>query len=404
MITALNETEFRALSHNVALRATRQDLSTITVKLNEKVDGVRLEQALSNVVNANRKLRCGIVWRRMIRPVFIEYNKVSVTLAVHNYLEDQLEIGLLEVINNKKEKGFVLDNAPLINFDLVTSEKDNYLIMTYYNSLFDGWSADVILKQIQHCMSEEKTSYKTNANKLSKNNMNWNEYNYYVDQKLEQVKKYWMQLGVSLHEKQIIHMDYSSNNMNMGEEELVFSEELVKLIGGWNNKSGISEAALYLTAMGKALDERIIITTVSGRNLPVENIENEVGLLSGLVVIDTTDLGRVQMQLTEVNKYPVLSHHKLAQYLGFSVEQLSSYVMVNGVVILNQISYTDTSNEGSLLGEIVEDKSFAHVPRRSYVLPRKSVKIVADKNLFSTENIRNTLLRFEKTLLEILRG
>lgn len=395
-IEVLDETGVRVLSHNVALRSIRQDVSTITIKLKKKIELDSLRKTLEIIVNSYKKLRSGVRWRGVSQPVALEVRNVELDLAIHMY-DSKISIceELESVINQRKESGFILDRPPLIKFDYLSDNEEQYLIMSYFNSWIDGWSADIILKQIQALMNKEE---------YTNENMNYNEYKQYVMNKRNLAEKYWLALNAKQEIIEVPNIILSGKNLDVYEKELIITDKLSEEINEWfskkeNQKDVESISTLYIMAMAKALGEKVIVTTVSGRNLPIEHIENEVGLFSGLAVIKTSTMADINNQLHAINKIPVTQLADLSKYLGVTDEQLTNVVMLNGIVVLNQSSLEDME-----LGEIVEDHSFSQVPRRCYITPGKNIKIIADRTIFPVEKATETFEKFNRIIREIIGG
>lgn len=393
-IELLDEANVRVLSHNVALRSKRQDVSSITIKLKQKIGIDILKNTLNNIVNSYKTLRSGVKWRGLNQPVSLEYKKVNMDLKIHTYDSELIYEGIQSVITQRKDKGFKLEKPPLINFDFLYNDEEQYLIMSYFNSWFDGWSVDVILKRMQSLINNENTYEK----------MNQNEYKQYVLEKKDFAERYWLSMDIKQEIESVPNSILSGNFMDMYEKEIKISYELNKEINDLiskkeNQNEGNSIVSLYLMAMSRAIEEKVIVTTISGRNFPIENIEKEVGLFSGLVVLSASNIIDIQKQLYEINRIPVCSLAKLAKYLQITDEQLTNVVMMNGIIILNQ-----SSLEESEFGAIVSDQSYSQVPRRCYITPGKNIKIIADRNVFPEDKAIDTLERFRRIIIEIIRG
>lgn len=393
-IELLGEAGVRVLSHNVALRSMRQDVSVITIKLKHKIEIDVLKNALSKILNSYKILKSGAKWRGLNYPVSLEYGKVDLDFEIHMYADGMLaETEINSIISSRKEKGFNLEKPPLINFDFLSDSKNQYLIMSYFNSWFDGWSADVILQQLQALINLEEIN----------ENMNWNEYKQYVLDKKSLVENYWFNQDLKSEIERVPGLLSSGKGMDIYEKKMEISYELNREIDEWarrkdNQNEGNAIVSLYLMAMARAIDEKVIVTTVSGRNLPVENIEREVGLFSGLAVLKTTSMTDIKKQLHELNKIPVCQLAELSRYLGVTDEKLSNVVMMNGIVILNQ-----SLVEGTAIGEIINDQSYSQVSRRCYITPGKSIQIVADRNVFSEGMVVYTLDKFVNNIIDIIR-
>lgn len=391
-IESLDEAGVRVVSHNVALRSKRQDVSVITIKLKQKIEIEVLNNALSNIINSYRTMRSGVKWRRLTHPVRLEYKKVDLDLKIHLYdSESSLNNGIQSVINQRKDKGFTLEKPPLINFDFLSNGKEQYLIMSYFNSWFDGWSTDVVLKQLQSLVNGDEVYEK----------MNWNEYKRFLSEKRSLAEKYWTNMDIKSEIGNVPNLILPGNSMDIYETKFEISYELNKEIKEWSSKienEGSAVVALYLIAMAKAMDEEVIVTTVSGRNLPVENIDKEVGLFSGLAILKASTMMDIKNQLYEINRIPICQPSELVKYLKVTDEQFSKLIMMNGIVILNQISVED-----SVFGEIISDQSYSQVLRRCYITPGKNVQIIADRNVFSEEKAIDTMEKFKKIIIEFMR-
>ena len=249
------EAELRSvLSYNIAHHAARQDAASITIRIPRNIKPEKLHQGIEVVLNAHRHLRSGMAWRHLQTPVYLTYGHVC---PIHNYYEFSADINLgyvEEIRCNRKEIRFVIEKPPLVIFDSFHAREETIVVMTYYNSWFDGWSADQILFEIMEYVS---------TGNAPSGLFNWTNYRRWKDCARERAKAYWHSHRPILPATSKLPVEIK----DWYEKRIPLPERIVDCIRNYCSQRNISKVIAYLYLVASALQKRCIWTSVSGSHL-----------------------------------------------------------------------------------------------------------------------------------------
>lgn len=371
------------LSRNITLRSKRMDCSVIKLVLKKSVDCEVLQKGIEQVINAHQHLRSGMSWRRLTQPVKIIFGHVKPRYN-HYHFVDHIDHGYIKDIENRrKETGFVLEEAPLIAFDSFHGKEETILMITYYNSWFDGWSLDILLAQIQN--------YITNG-EVKEEQMNWKKYVQWRSGEREKGKQYWKNNSYTVVDRVY---EYSEED-NEIEYRIPIEEKLSVRVSEYCNAHNTSRASAYTYCLAKAIDRKTVMIDFSGRNASIEGITDAIGLFSGLAPVNTSDPKRINEEIESINSRPLPGLSEISHYTGIDPKNLISMTLFDTVVILNQDAGVKDS-----LADIIEDKSYVHVPRRFYIKLDKEILITAFENVMNRENVDRILNEFKKQVYSL---
>ncbi|CAM3778179.1 Linear gramicidin synthase subunit D [Pseudomonas reidholzensis] len=123
-------------------------------QLRVDVDGLdvqRFEQAWQTALDAHDILRSGFVWQGDLeQAVQVVRSTVQLPLSLHDWRgQPALEQALQTLAEGERQRGFVLDEAPLLRLQLVrTGDSRHHLIYTNHHILMDGWSTSRLLGEV----------------------------------------------------------------------------------------------------------------------------------------------------------------------------------------------------------------------------------------------------------------
>lgn len=165
-----------------------------------------------------------------------------------------------------------------------TDEKEYKLIWSHHHILLDGWCLGIILGELFTVYGKiiNGEAYELEETKPYSDYIKWLE-----EQDKEEGKSYWKQYLDGYEEKvQIPKLNINENNVEYLRREKVieFSSELTKQITQLANRNSVTFNTVFQTIWGIILakynntDKVIFGTIVSGREAPVDGIENMIGL------------------------------------------------------------------------------------------------------------------------------
>lgn len=124
--------------------------AVIFLRLSGPLDVVRLQEALTQTVNAHDALRASFVWDRVKAPLQAIHADVPLPFDVLDWAgaEDQ-EARLEALVQAEQHRAFDLSKAPLMSVSLIKVFDDAHvLIWTVQHLISDGWSLGVLLDEI----------------------------------------------------------------------------------------------------------------------------------------------------------------------------------------------------------------------------------------------------------------
>lgn len=149
----LNPMQNIILSYNLMHQTDGKNVSMFECSIRGNIDIEIFIRAWKAVVTYNPVLRTMIVWRRVPEPIQIirSDSTNNVSLIDLSDLDDEVYTEKLVEIHAKEiGLGFNVTDYPLHRITIVKRNSEEYRVMvSYMNSLFDGWSTSILLKQIQ---------------------------------------------------------------------------------------------------------------------------------------------------------------------------------------------------------------------------------------------------------------
>jgi NRPS condensation-like uncharacterized protein len=110
------------------------------------------EQAWQQVVNRHPVLRSSFYWEEIEKPLQMVSKQVQipwVKLDWRNFTPDEQQQHLGDFLKCDRQKQFALSQAPLMRFTVIQLENYTYqFIWSHHHILFDGWSMQIILKEV----------------------------------------------------------------------------------------------------------------------------------------------------------------------------------------------------------------------------------------------------------------
>ncbi len=370
---------YSVLTHNIAHHNLRQDIASITIHIHHSIEPAKIKQGLEYVLNAHKHLKSSLSWRRLLTPVYLTSNHIN---PIHNYYEFSSNIDMKlveEVKKNRKQKGFVLEKAPLVIFDSFHTYKETILVMTYYNSWFDGWSADELIFEILNYALKDIKPISI---------FNWEKYSEWKELNHKKVKSYWQNKSPFFDST----INLPDKLTNWYEIRIPFSKKIINEINKYCKKCKITKAITYLYLVSLAFGKEWIWTSISGRNIPIEGIISEIGMFSGLVPLKIESPSQMQTDLDVMATLPICDMMELSTITGCKINDLSNGMATSTIVVLNQTKI----NQKNI--EIIDDKSYVFAPCRCYISLDHALIITADECILKKERISELMSELEAKL------
>ena len=234
-----------------------------------------------------------------------------------------------KLVDESTEKALDLQKDSLFRVIIIDFTDARFMIMHSHHIILDGWCLPVIVNDLQSYYSElvNGTNIEDLTDKINKTVLSETSYAQYVkwnkSQDKDSVSAYWQSLLADCSPTHIFGKEKkdTARNENIVTFETQLSNDLSQHVEQFARENKISPNSVFECAFSIALqkysnsDDIIYDKIISGRSIPLKNIENTVGLFINTVPmrIQTNEsttltdlLNETQNQTVNANKHGVL--------------------------------------------------------------------------------------------------
>jgi tyrocidine synthetase-3 len=351
-IMGLTPMQAGMLFHYVKDPHSHQYVEQLSMEISGHIDVKIFENAWNVVVETNEMLRTVFRWKKMKHPIQIVLRKNYLSPLYHdlscldpgekNTLEEEIKV-------NDRKKKFDLREIPF-RVTLCKIEPAKYqMIVTNHHILYDGWSNGIILKEFFNAyedLVQKRTPIKPVKNKF-KEYIKW-----LKSRDKNKQEKFWRQYlkGVESPTELAVKMrkpkdalDERERVQHTGKHHTQLSRDNKNKIEKFVKKHKITLAALFYGTWGILLlkynnhDDVLFGTTVSGRSVKLEGIEDMVGLF-------------INTLLLRVKQNPTTAAIDMLNQVNHTLKAREEYESTS-LVDANQ--YCQLDNRGELFDSLV---------------------------------------------------
>lgn len=246
-------------------------------EVNEEI----LEKAYQELVDRHDILRTVFMYRKIKSPLQVVLKKRKVNIQVIDFKDRDMNQEDMEDFWFKADS-FDFEKDMLMNLAWFKFKDQNVASFRFHHIILDGWSIGIVLKDFEDLINERECTIKTsdlfsfkeyvdNIEKIEKSNK-------------EKTLKYWEEYLSGYEE----YFQLVPKNRKMGEifskNVMSLDKDIFKKIDANLKKLDMSINTAFQTAWGLVLqkhlysDDVVYGAVVSGRKLPLDNIETGVGL------------------------------------------------------------------------------------------------------------------------------
>ncbi|MCP5053141.1 MAG: amino acid adenylation domain-containing protein, partial [bacterium] len=341
-ILALTPMQEGLLFHYLKEPGSQHYFEQLSLTISGKIQPKHFENAWNTVIHSNEMLRAAFRWEKMDKPVQIILKEFHLKPVYHDLTSSppgQTAKMSDEIKANDRENTFDLRNVPF-RVTLCKLEDAKYeIIISNHHILYDGWSNGIILKEFfstYHALTRHqspspvlKPNYKTFINHLLGRDAVaqekfWHDYLKGFDETSE------------LSVKQTKGQTATNTEPGNAHYPVNVSKAFKDQLENFTRSHKITLAGLFYGAWGLLLqrynnrEDILFGTTVSGRSVNIEGIEDIVGLFINTVPLrirtnggnETTGdfLSRLNRQLREREDYENTSPAAIKEYSRTKVQ------------------------------------------------------------------------------------
>jgi non-ribosomal peptide synthase protein (TIGR01720 family) len=395
----------------------------VLFEFNTSIDSNKLFEAWKMAKRRFSALRSRYYWHDNLIQIIDKQNE---NIEFFNYIEfnnnlneNQIHLNIQELKAKDRLNFFKLDEGNLLRILLIKVKEKKYVcLISYHHTILDGWSIPIL-----HNFVYENYINLVNNHEIE---MIVQDNDFNNVQKYLQIKTNYDYWDKKLNEIEDNFDLKIFNRINNENEQLIISKNEIFEIKNdtyfklkkLNSKYGITPNALFQFIWHKIFSiysntkQTIIGTTVSGRNIPVKNIENVVGCFINtlpLIVNHQNNYINIVDKIKEIqdsiNELNINSNVKLAK-LQKNGEKLFDTLFVfenypelkNDKIDQLNIKFLDSDKK-----ELDYDVPFTIIIYEKKIIESFSMQMNY-ANKYEESIIKDTIMLFEHLLLQIINN
>ncbi len=262
----------------------------------------------------------------VIKQVILENRTAEVTVLSQDKMFSQSVLD--EIVKEDAKEPLDLQKDNLFKVIIVEFTDKCFLLFRSHHIILDGWCFPIIMKDLQRYykgFSEGKNTDEL-AEEINKEVSDQTSYAQYVNwlkkQDKSQASEYWQNLLSDYSYSHIFDKENDSINKDIVTFRTYIGKAASDKIEEYAKKNKVSNNTVFESAFGIALqkfsgsNDILFDKVISGRSIPLKNIENTIGLFVNTVPIrfrsnETSTLAdlmaETQKQTIDANRYGILS-------------------------------------------------------------------------------------------------
>ena len=269
-------------------------------RINKEADLDKLQKSVELLSARHQVLKTAFTVLKStgaIKQVILQNRKPKFTVITQD--EPYTEEVLKKIIEEDVKKSLDLQRDSLFRVTIIDFTDERYMVMHAHHIILDGWCLPVIINDVQKYYGELKkgTTVEELTDEINKEVSSQTSYAQYANwirkQDKNEVTAYWKQLLSDNSPAHIFGKEKKDNSKN--EDVVTFttplSEELSEHIEQFAKDSKVSANTVFECAFSIALqkysgsEDVVFDKVISGRSIPLKNIENTVGLFINTVPV-----------------------------------------------------------------------------------------------------------------------
>lgn len=410
------------LAQNINYRNTGNDITLLRYILKGELDVDSFKKAWNEVINRHQILRTAFLWRKLKQPIQAVYNRTELPFKLIDISDksgEEQNMAYSKLIEEEGISSFNISNPPLLKILLLKfGEREWRFVLKCQNSLFDGWSSNIIFNEFSLLYNAIKNHSEIEPAPYCP----YIKYISWLDgQNADEARKYWIKEFKGFKETENpdtgpVHQ--VRNGFQPGEDWIRLEENDVQVLNKFVEKHHITHYIVFLgmwaVLQGKITGEQdlVVAGVTSGRPINIPNIENMVGLFSNTlpfrITLDGDKPGikwlkHLQEKSIKQKAYDYVTIYQISEWCKIPMGVIQEAVYSRAMVYLNF-----PMNSSELAGSSIEikqefDAGYVNVPLRLYIQPANNFKIIIryDKYYFNKNDIIAILKEYKNMVLDV---
>ncbi|MFZ1289536.1 MAG: amino acid adenylation domain-containing protein [Melioribacteraceae bacterium] len=272
---------------------------TSSFSLKGKLNLISFEKSINRIIERHEILRT-YYSDKIGKPIqkTEEKYQYKMTLMDLSHLDDELASKeIKKIINNENKRIFDFSNLPLFNIVLLKrNEFDHVLILTMHHIISDGWSINILVRELIEFYSNEMNNKIITLPTLNIQYSDFSQWqrNWLSGQNLEIQLDYWTNELKNIPEKIDLPIDkprppvqtFNGNHLNFSFSEET-TTEFLKFINSHNFTPYMVTLAIFNILLHKYANQNIIVVGSPIANRNHKEIENLIGFFVNTLAIKT---------------------------------------------------------------------------------------------------------------------
>ncbi len=403
-----------------SLYSNKQDIYTIhnLFEINGVINQQHFMQAWQMALQHYSILRTKFLWEKLEEPMQVVMRSVDIKWLQHDLShipQAELKAELDNIIDKDRLLGFHLDDAPLMRLHFIkVSATQNHFLWAFHHLLLDGWSGQIILDQCLTVYRQLNSGKDTVDIVLTASAPFRNYVDYLSQYDLSSAKDYWQSLLAPIKKKTVVSRKHLIN-CNVSSEyhvhELALSDEISSAAIMLAKQAAVTLNVIMQAAWATLLayyNSNSYVNygvTVSGRTLPIADIETIVGMLINTLplVIDVnqdysleTFFKHIHKQISALHKHSGVPLSQIQRW--WNTEEQDNNLF-DSLFIFENFPY-DEASAGDIDGFTIQ--SIKAIENTEYplclvVIPEKTIimRFIFDNRHFDIENINDIFQKLQ---------
>ena len=413
-IYPLTPTQSGMLYHTLRSPGNELYFQQISCTIRGALDYDYFKRAWDQVVARHPALRTIFIWEGIDEPLQIVRQEVTVPWDLFDWRDsasDKQADRLTALQHDYRKRGFDLTQAPLLSMALIRIDDEQYhFIWNFHHLLTDGWSTHLVFNEAFAVYEKLRLGAQPNlpAVRPFQNYIAW-----LKQQNLESAERYWRKLLNGLASPTPLQVDKPvvSAAVSHGETSIELSQSTTTALKAMAQQHRLTLNTIVLGAWALLLsrysgqEDVVFGTTLSGRPVDLDGVENMVGMFINTLPLRTQITDDVQLlswlqglqnlQL-EIRQY---EYSPLAQVQRWS-DVSAGQALFDSIVVFENYPI-EAAAERSIQLENVHYREQSNYPLALLVVPREHLELLAifNQNRFEETAISRILGHLETILI-----